>query len=141
MMRKPILLHCGDDIKWNHELYTKLSNTFDIKRSHSMGREEFKQALKDNKFGDFVAMYRPFWNTGGEMSPWNSELMFVDSCSFLGRHHLRIAVISFPNLARSTPQLAPASTGSTPNLSPNEESYTAMPAQLAQSPSLTVPSG
>jgi hypothetical protein len=76
-MGKPILLHCGDDIKWNHDLYTKLSNTFDIKRSHSMGREEFKQALKDNKFGDFVAMYRPFWNTGGEMSPWNSELMFV----------------------------------------------------------------
>ena len=44
-----------------------------------MGREEFKEALKDNKFGDFVAMYRPFWNTGGEMSPWNSELMFVGS--------------------------------------------------------------
>jgi hypothetical protein len=75
-MGKPILLHCGDDIKWNHELYTKLSNTFDIKRSHSMGREEFKQALKDNKFGDFVAMYRPFWNTGGEMSPWTQS-----SCS------------------------------------------------------------
>jgi len=76
-MGKPILLHCGDDIKWNHDLYTKLSDTFDIKRSHSMGREEFKQALKDKKFGDFVAIYRPFWNTGGEMSPWNSELMFV----------------------------------------------------------------
>jgi len=78
-MGKPILLHCGDDIKWNHELYSKLSSTFDIKRSYSMGREEFKQALKDKKFGDFVAIYRPFWNTGGEMSPWNSELMFVSS--------------------------------------------------------------
>jgi hypothetical protein len=78
-MGKPILLHCGDDIKWNHELYSKLSSTFDIKRSYSMGREEFKQALKDKKFGDFVAIYRPFWNTGGEMSPWNSELMFVYS--------------------------------------------------------------
>ena len=74
-MGKPILLHCGDDIKWNHELYAKLSNAFDIKRSHSMGREEFKQALKDKKFGDFAAIYRPFWNTGGEMSPWNQELM------------------------------------------------------------------
>jgi hypothetical protein len=76
-MGKPILLHCGDDIKWNHDLYSKLSSTFDIKRSHSMNREEFKQALKDKKFGDFSAVYRPFWNTGGEMSPWNSELMLV----------------------------------------------------------------
>lgn len=76
-MGKPILLHCGDDIKWNHELYAKLSSTFDIKRSYSMNREEFKQALKDKTFGDFSAIYRPFWNTGGEMSPWNSELMSV----------------------------------------------------------------
>lgn len=81
-MGKPILLHCGDDIKWNHELYSKLSSTFDIKRSYSMNREEFKQALKDKKFGDFVAIYRPFWNTGGEMSPWNKELidLLPESC-------------------------------------------------------------
>jgi hypothetical protein len=110
-MGKPILLHCGDDIKWNHELYAKLSDTFDIKRSHSIGREEFKQALKDNKFGDFVAMYRPFWNTGGEMSPWNSELMFVGALPSLGEPHLRITATFSPNLARSTPQRVPASTG------------------------------
>lgn len=40
-----------------------------------MSREEFKQALQTKKFGDFVAIYRPFWGTGGEMSPWNSELI------------------------------------------------------------------
>ena len=85
-MGKPILLHCGDDIKWNHELYSKLSSTFDIKRSYSMGREEFKQALKEKKFGDFGAIYRPFWNTGGEMSPWNAELMFVFPFLPMSRH-------------------------------------------------------
>jgi len=74
-MGKPIVLHCGDDIKWNHELYGQLQSKFDIVRSHSMKREEFKQALKEKKFGDFVAIYRPFWNTGGEMGNWNAELM------------------------------------------------------------------
>jgi hypothetical protein len=140
-MGKPILLHCGDDIKWNHELYTKLSNTFDIKRSHSMGREEFKQALKDNKFGDFVAMYRPFWNTGGEMSPWNSELMFVDPQPFFSTHHSHNAATSSPNLAKSTPPPAPVLIGLTPKLSQSEESSTAMPVQLVRSLWLTQPSG
>lgn len=72
---KPILLHCGDDIKWNHELYSKITEKFEIVRSHSMKREEFIQALLQQKFGDFVAIYRPFWNTGGEMGKWNEELM------------------------------------------------------------------
>jgi len=75
MASKPILLHCGDDIKWNHELYQKLESKFKIVRSYSMSRQEFIQALKDRTFGDFEAIYRPFWFTGGEMSPWNQELM------------------------------------------------------------------
>jgi len=74
-MGKPVVLHLGDDIKWNHELYKQLQSKFDIVRSYSMPREEFKQALKEKKFGDFVAMYRPFWNTGGEMGNWDDELM------------------------------------------------------------------
>ncbi|KAK7534530.1 D-isomer specific 2-hydroxyacid dehydrogenase [Phyllosticta citricarpa] len=74
-MGKPIVLHLGDDIKWNHEPYKKLQEKFEIRRSYSMGRDEFKQALKDKKFGDFVAMYRPFWNTGGEMGNWDEELI------------------------------------------------------------------
>lgn len=76
-MGKPILLHCGNDIRWNHDLYAKLSQTFDIVRSYSMSRQEFIEALKSKKFGDFYAIYRPFWGTGGEMSPWNKELMLV----------------------------------------------------------------
>jgi len=74
-MAKPIVLHLGDDIRWNHDLYSTLQEHFEIKRSYSMSRTEFKQALKESKFGDFVAMYRPFWNTGGEMGNWDDELM------------------------------------------------------------------
>lgn len=74
-MGKPVLLHLGDDIKWNHDLYQTLSSKFTIVRSHSMSRPEFKGALQSKKFGDFVAMYRPFWNTGGEMGNWDDELI------------------------------------------------------------------
>jgi hypothetical protein len=74
---KPTALHLGDDIRWNHELYAKLQEKFNIVRTYSMGREEFKQALREKRWGDFVAMYRPFWNTGGEMGNWDEELMYV----------------------------------------------------------------
>ncbi|KAI9771026.1 MAG: hypothetical protein M1835_006479 [Candelina submexicana] len=74
-MSKPVVLHLGDSIKWNHELYTKLGEQFTIERSGNMSRQEFKQALKDRRFGDFCAMYRPFWNTGGEMGNWDDELI------------------------------------------------------------------
>ncbi|KAL1798935.1 hypothetical protein ACET3X_002972 [Alternaria dauci] len=72
---KPTILHLGDDIRWNHELYAKLNDTFNIIRTHSMGREDFKKALKEKTWGDFVGMYRPFWNTGGEMGNWDKELI------------------------------------------------------------------
>jgi hypothetical protein len=72
---KPTILHLGDDIRWNHDLYAELVKKFRIERSYSMGREEFKDALRSRKWGDFVAMYRPFWNTGGEMGNWDRELM------------------------------------------------------------------
>ncbi|KAF1990282.1 D-isomer specific 2-hydroxyacid dehydrogenase [Aulographum hederae CBS 113979] len=81
-MSKPIILQLGDDIKWNHELYAKLRDKFAIRRSYSMDRAEFKAALERKDFGDFVAMFRPFWNTGGEMGNWDAELIiksFVSS--------------------------------------------------------------
>jgi hypothetical protein len=74
---KPIILHLGDDIRWNHELYAELNRKFKIVRTYSMGREEFKQALEEKRWGDFVGLYRPFWNTGGEMGNWDKELMYV----------------------------------------------------------------
>ncbi|KAJ5724918.1 D-isomer specific 2-hydroxyacid dehydrogenase NAD-binding [Penicillium malachiteum] len=74
-MGKPVVLQLGDDIRWNHELYAKFNEHFEIKRSYSMSRPEFIRALKERQFGDFVAMYRPFWNTGGEMGNWDEELI------------------------------------------------------------------
>ncbi|KAF2848546.1 D-mandelate dehydrogenase-like protein [Plenodomus tracheiphilus IPT5] len=72
---KPTILHLGDDIRWNHELYGELKSKFNVERTYSIGRDEFKQALKEKKWGDFVGMYRPFWNTGGEMGNWDEELI------------------------------------------------------------------
>lgn len=72
---RPTILHLGDDIRWNHELYATLQSKFTIIRTYSMGRDDFKTSLKEKKWGNFVAMYRPFWNTGGEMGNWDEELM------------------------------------------------------------------
>jgi hypothetical protein len=81
-MAKPIVLHLGDDIRWNHEQYKKFQDAFDIRRSYSMSRPEFIRAMKERQFGDFFAIYRPFWNTGGEMGNWDEELVSLlpDSC-------------------------------------------------------------
>ena len=76
-MSKPTVLYLGDDIRWNHDLYKKFEQTFTIQRSYSMNREDFTNALKKNQFGDFVAIFRPFWNTGGEMGNWDDELMYL----------------------------------------------------------------
>ncbi|KAF7572734.1 LdhA, Lactate dehydrogenase and related dehydrogenase [Pyrenophora tritici-repentis] len=72
---KPTILHLGEDIRWNHELYEELKREFNIVRTYSMNRSEFKKALAEKQWGDFVGMYRPFWNTGGEMGNWNEELI------------------------------------------------------------------
>jgi hypothetical protein len=74
---KPTILHLGDDIRWNHDLYAELLDKFNVIRTYSMGREDFKAALQEKLWGDFVGMYRPFWNTGGEMGNWDDELMYV----------------------------------------------------------------
>ncbi|KAF4457409.1 alcohol dehydrogenase [Fusarium austroafricanum] len=74
-MSKPIVLQLGDDIKWNHDLHDQFKSHFEIKRSYSMPRADFIEALKTKAFGDFFAIYRPFWNTGGEMGNWDEELI------------------------------------------------------------------
>ncbi|KAI1077801.1 D-isomer specific 2-hydroxyacid dehydrogenase [Whalleya microplaca] len=81
-MGKPIVLHLGDDIRWNHDLYKDFQAKFEIRRSYSMNRADFKKALETKAFGDFFAIYRPFWNTGGEMGNWDEELISLlpNSC-------------------------------------------------------------
>ena len=74
-MTKPGLLHLGGDIIWNYQLYKRLEEIFDIKRSFSMDRYSFLGSLRSGAFGNFVAIYRPHWGTGGEMGKWDEELM------------------------------------------------------------------
>lgn len=74
---KPIVLHIGDPVKWNTELFAKFSKDFTVIRpsTEERQRDEFKKALREKRWGDFSAIFRPFWNTGGEMGNWDKELI------------------------------------------------------------------
>ncbi|PLB43345.1 putative D-mandelate dehydrogenase [Aspergillus steynii IBT 23096] len=76
-MSKPRVLHLGAPIKYNPTIYTRISQKFDIiqPQPSELPREEFKRALKERRWGDFDAVFRPFWNTGGEMGNWDEELI------------------------------------------------------------------
>lgn len=75
--RRPIVLHIGDPIKYNLATYTDFSQAFDVIRPSTAERErsEFKKALKEQRWGDFSAIFRPFWGTGGEMGRWDADLI------------------------------------------------------------------
>jgi len=102
-MSKPIILHLGDDIKWNHSLYAKVLDKFEIRRSYSMPRAEFIAALKAREFGDFVGLFRPFWNTGGEMGNWDDELISLlpSSCRLFASAGAGFDWVDTERLARS----------------------------------------
>jgi hypothetical protein len=74
---RPIILHVGDPVKYNLELYEQLEQNFTIIRPEleERQRDSFLQALRDRKWGDFCAVLRPFWNTGGEMGRWDKEMI------------------------------------------------------------------
>jgi lactate dehydrogenase-like 2-hydroxyacid dehydrogenase len=76
-MSKPIILHIGDPIKYNTETLNRLSSQFTIIRPslEERQRDAFMQALREKKWGDFQAICRPFWNSGGEMGRWDKELV------------------------------------------------------------------
>ncbi|KAF7589200.1 hypothetical protein BBP40_004584 [Aspergillus hancockii] len=71
------VLHIGDNIKYNHDVYARFASEFEIIQpsAEEREREEFMRALKERRWGDFHAIFRPFWNTGGEMGRWDSELI------------------------------------------------------------------
>lgn len=73
----PVVLHIGDPIKYNPSTYAEFSSAFEVIRPSAVERERgaFIQALKDRKWGDFSAIFRPFWGTGGEMGRWDAELI------------------------------------------------------------------
>ncbi|CAG9940419.1 unnamed protein product [Clonostachys rosea f. rosea IK726] len=74
---RPKVLHIGDPIKYNPDTYALFSAQCDIVRPSAEERErpEFIRALKEHRWGDFHAIFRPFWGTGGEMGLWDSELV------------------------------------------------------------------
>jgi len=75
--RRPIVLHIGDPVKYNPATYDEFSAAFDVVRPSAAERErpEFIRALKERRWGDFSAIFRPFWSTGGEMGQWDAELI------------------------------------------------------------------
>ena len=77
MAPKPRVLHIGDNIKYNHDIYQRFASEFELIQptAAERQREEFKRALKERRWGDFDAIFRPFWNTGGEMGRWDTELI------------------------------------------------------------------
>ncbi|KAK9784534.1 hypothetical protein SCARD494_12789 [Seiridium cardinale] len=75
-MSKPVVLHIGEPIKYNHDFYkNEFCKRFKVVQNDCPDRESFIKALKEGKFGDFSAIYRPHFQTGGEMGDWNEELI------------------------------------------------------------------
>lgn len=74
---KPIVLHLGDPVKYNTKLYAELESTFTVIRPslEERQRDAFLSALREKKWGDFSAVFRPWWATGGEMGRWDRELI------------------------------------------------------------------
>ncbi|KAJ5122318.1 hypothetical protein N7448_003450 [Penicillium atrosanguineum] len=73
----PIVLHLGDPVEFNKELFAQISEQFTVIRPslEERQRDAFLKALKEKKWGNFQGIFRPFWNTGGEMGRWDAELI------------------------------------------------------------------
>ncbi|KAF2692126.1 hypothetical protein K458DRAFT_286070 [Lentithecium fluviatile CBS 122367] len=71
------VLHIGDDIVYNPDYYKSFHQKFNIIQPspQERQRESFIQNLKARKWGDFHAIFRPFWNSGGEMGKWDQDLV------------------------------------------------------------------
>lgn len=71
------VLHIGDPTKYHPALYAEFGSLFDVVRPEQPERERqaFVTALKEGRWGNFHAIFRPFWGTGGEMGKWDEELI------------------------------------------------------------------
>lgn len=74
---RPRVLHIGDPVRYNPDTYLALVAQCDVVRPSAGERErgEFIRALRERRWGDFHAIFRPFWGTGGEMGSWDRELI------------------------------------------------------------------
>ncbi|WYZ46621.1 hypothetical protein EsH8_IX_000846 [Colletotrichum jinshuiense] len=76
--KRPIVLRLGEDIKYNHDYYRNtFTDRFDVVANEEPDRESFIKALREKKYGDFSAIFRPHFQTGGEMGQWDDELISI----------------------------------------------------------------
>lgn len=75
--KKPIVLHIGDAVQYNPQTYAAFSAAFEVVRptAEERARPAFMQALREGRWGNFAAIFRPFWGSGGEMGLWDAELI------------------------------------------------------------------
>lgn len=71
------VLHLGDPVRYNPGTFASFSAQYEIVRPSAAERQrpEFIRALGERRWGDFEAIFRPFWGTGGEMGNWDAELV------------------------------------------------------------------
>ncbi|KAI4187428.1 MAG: hypothetical protein LQ346_005496 [Caloplaca aetnensis] len=74
---RPRILFLGDDIQYCPEIYKRLQSQFDVIHPPppDLRRPAFLQHLRDGTWGEFQAIMRPSWHTGGEMGRWDQELI------------------------------------------------------------------
>ncbi|KAG9957847.1 glyoxylate/hydroxypyruvate reductase, partial [Aureobasidium melanogenum] len=74
---RPAILWIGDAVKHNPTVFKRLESQFKIIRPQAEQRQRpaFLQALQSKTWGEFDAVLRPFWVTGGEMGRWDMELV------------------------------------------------------------------
>ncbi|KAL8926291.1 MAG: hypothetical protein Q9208_003013 [Pyrenodesmia sp. 3 TL-2023] len=74
---RPRILFLGDDVRYCPDIYKRLQAQFDIIQPppSDLQRSAFLQHLRDGTWGDFQAIMRPSWHTGGEMGKWDKELI------------------------------------------------------------------
>ncbi|KAI4166177.1 MAG: hypothetical protein LQ342_000063 [Letrouitia transgressa] len=74
---KPTVLFLGDNVIHNHDIYDRLSTQFHIIQPPpaDLDRPAFLRHLEKKTWGEFQAIMRPSWHTGGEMGQWDRELI------------------------------------------------------------------
>jgi len=74
---KPVVLHIGDPVRYNPQTYEEFARAFDVVRPSAAERQRpaFLEGLREGRWGQFAAVFRPFWGTGGEMGRWDDELI------------------------------------------------------------------
>jgi lactate dehydrogenase-like 2-hydroxyacid dehydrogenase len=71
------ILHLGEPAKYDPAFYATTLAPYEIIRpsTEERARDAFMQALRSRRWGDFDAVMRPFWLSGGEMGRWDAELV------------------------------------------------------------------